>query len=100
MAGARSKPAPVVSAGARKVIASVLEDAVTPERVKAVLDAAFESEILVDVVCEDCGGKLRVKRPDVKRQVDTLVALTTEAQGRPEQAQPEATTVIVERPPL
>lgn len=100
MAGTRAKPKPAVSAGARKVIAAVLEEAVTPERVKGVIDAAFESEILVDVVCEDCGGKLKIRRPDVKRQVDTLVALTTEAQGRPEQAQPEATTVIVERPPL
>lgn len=99
MATAR-KTQPKPSAGTRKMIADALTEGVTKARIAGVLDAAFEEEILVDAVCEDCGGKLKIRRPDVKRQVDTLVAFIEQAEGKPEQAQPEATTVIIERPPL
>lgn len=43
---------------------------------------------------------MRVAIPDFKRTVDSLTDLLTQAEGRPEQRQPEAAVVIVERPPL
>lgn len=74
-----AKKAP--SAGARRIIGQVLEEGITKQRVKGLLDAAFE-------------------QPDLKRQLDTLIALLEQAEGRPKEAQPEALTIIIERPPL
>jgi hypothetical protein len=89
-----------VSPGARKVIAAVLEEGITEERVKGIVDSAFASEILATFVCEECGSAMKAKAPDLKKQVETMIALLDQAEGRPGQNQPEATVVIVERPPL
>jgi hypothetical protein len=97
----RTPPSPKSSApGARKVIADALAEGVTPDRVKALVDASFASELTATAVCEDCGGAMKVKIPDLKKQVESMVSLLEQAEGRPAANQPEATTVIVERPPL
>jgi hypothetical protein len=93
---ARKAPSP----GARKIIGDALTEGITPERVKAIVDAAFASEVESTAVCPDCGVAMKVKMPDLKKQVETMVSLLDQAEGRPGQNQPEATTVIVERPPL
>lgn len=89
-----------VAPGARKVIAEALAEGITPERVKALVDASFESEIVATFRCEDCGGVMKAKAPDLKKQVDSMVALLEQAEGRPGQNQPEATTITIIRPPL
>lgn len=88
------------SPGARKVIGDAIAEGVTPERVKGIIDTAFGSEVDAAAVCPECGAGMKVKIPDLKKQVDTLVSLLEQAEGRPSQNQPEATTIIVERPPL
>lgn len=88
------------SPGARKVIAQALDAQVTPEAIKEILERALASEVVAAGVCEDCGGRVRVQIPDVKKQVETLVAFIEQAEGRPAANQPEATTVVIERPPL
>ena len=103
MARARSAGASlekVASPGARRVIADALTEGITKERVTALVDAAFESEIVATFVCEECGHAMKARAPDLKKQVDSMVALLEQAEGRPEQRQPEATTVIIERPAL
>jgi len=101
MPRARSAASPKpVSPGARRVIADALTEGITKERVTALVDAAFESEIVATFVCEECGHPMKAKAPDLKKQVDSMVALLEQAEGRPEQRQPEATTVIIERPAL
>jgi len=95
-----SSAAKPVSPGVRKVIGDALSAQATPEAVEEILGRALASEIVATAVCEDCGGAMKVRIPDVKKQVDTLVAFIEQAEGRPEQRQPEATTVIIERPPL
>jgi hypothetical protein len=90
-----AKPA---SSSARKVIGDAIAEGVTPERVKGIIDTAFGSEVVASAVCEECGGAMKVKIPDLKKQVDTLVSLLEQAEGRPSQNQPEATTIIIERP--
>lgn len=92
--------AKVASPGARKVIAQALDAQVTPAAIKEILERALASEIEALAVCEDCGGRMKVRIPDVKKQVETLVAFIEQAEGRPAANQPEATTVIIERPPL
>lgn len=95
-----ARPRTVASPGARKVIGDALAAGVTPERVKALVDASFESELTATAVCEGCGGAMKVRIPDLKKQVESLVSLLEQAEGRPAANQPEATTVVIERPPL
>jgi len=89
-----------VAPGARKVIADALAAGITPARVKALVDAAFDSEVATDAVCPDCGAAMKVRMPDLKKQVDTMVQLLEQAEGRPGQNQPEATQITIIRPPL
>lgn len=101
MTAPKKAPAkPKVSQGARKVIAQVLEEGITPERIKNIVDAAFAAEVAADAVCPDCGASMKIKTPDLKKQVETMIALLDQAEGRPGQNQPEATTIVIERPPL
>jgi hypothetical protein len=86
-----------VSPGARKVIGKAIDEGVTEARVKAIIDAAFASEVDAAAICPDCGTAMKVKQPDIKKQVETLVAFIEQAEGRPAANQPEATTIIIER---
>lgn len=97
---ARKPPTKAASPGARKIIGDALTEGVTPARVKALVDASFESELTATAVCEDCGGAMKVKIPDLKKQVESLVSLLEQAEGRPAANQPEATRIFIERPPL
>lgn len=97
---AKKTPVKKESPGARKVIGDALSAGVTPERVTALVDAAFASEVVATAVCEKCGGAMKVKIPDIKKSVESMIALLEQAEGRPAANQPEATTIIIERPPL
>lgn len=98
---ARAKPkSPPASPGARKVIGDALAVGITRERITGLIDAAFASEIVAVATCEKCHARMKVRIPDLKKQVDSMVALLEQAEGRPEQRQPEATVVVIERPPL
>lgn len=97
----RTDAAPKTAApGARKVIGDALADGITQERVTALVDAAFASEVVATFVCEECGAAMKAKAPDLKKQVDSMVALLEQAEGRPGQNQPEATSITIVRPPL
>lgn len=85
-------------AGARELIAQALAEGVTKERLDSLLNAALSSEITVDAHCTNCGEEMRAKAPDVKKQLDVLVGLLEQAEGRPEQRAPGALTVVIERP--
>ncbi len=73
---------------------------ITPENIDALIDKALNAEATAIVTCPHCSQSFKTELPDVKKSVDTLVAIIQEAEGRPEQRQPEATRVIVMRPPL
>jgi transposase len=69
-------------------------------RVRKLLDDAFAAELRVDAECPNCGaGGLKVRVPDVKRQLDVVAGLLEQAEGRPEQRAPGELQIVIERPP-
>jgi transposase len=70
-------------------------------RIRKLLDDAFQTEVTVQAECPHCGASgLKVKVPDVKRQLDVVAGLLEQAEGRPEQRAPGELSVIIERPAL
>lgn len=70
-----------------------------PAVIDALVSDALAAEIFVDAECPDCGAKkLKVKAPDIKKRVDTLIALLEQGEGRPEQRAPGALQIVVQRP--
>jgi transposase len=85
----------------RQAIAEVVNEGLSKTRVRKLLDDAFASEVTVAAECPHCGSSgLKVKVPDVKRQLDVVAGLLEQAEGRPEQRAPGELVVIVERPAL
>ncbi len=85
---------------ARTVLRDAVNKKITPENIEALLDKALNAEATAIVHCPHCSESFKAELPDVKKAVDTLTALIQEAEGRPEQRQPEATRIIIQRPPL
>lgn len=89
------------SAGtARSILRDAVNEQLTPERVKSLIDEAFGATTVAVVSCEKCGHAQKAPVPDVKKAVDSITALLQEAEGRPEQRRVEAARVVVVRPPL
>lgn len=85
----------------RQAIAEVVNEGLSKTRIRKLLDDAFAAELVTDAECPECGAKrLKVRVPDVKRQLDVVAGLLEQAEGRPEQRAPGELTVIIERPPL
>lgn len=96
MAAARKKP--VSTASVRKLLADAVSANYSEADITAIIEAAKGAEASAAAECPECGHGMRVKVPDFKKQLETLVALLEQAEGKAQQAVPEATTVIVERP--
>lgn len=84
----------------RQTLSDVMDEATTLDRVRQIVHDALDSETARKVECPECGTSFRAKQPDLKKQVDTLISLLEQKEGRPNMAAPEGTVVIVTRPPL
>lgn len=96
VATARKKPASAASV--RRILAEAVSEGYGKQYIVDLIAAAKGSEVAAVAECEACGKTMRVRVPDVKKQLDTLIALLEQGEGKAAQAVPEATTVIVERP--
>lgn len=103
---ARPRKQPLAAAGtkpggqARTVLRDAINEHLTPERAKQLIEDAFGAENVAAVECPECGNKFRAPVPDVKKTVDAITALVQEAEGRPEQRAPQETQITIERPPF
>lgn len=84
----------------RATLGEVLDEASTRDRIRQIVHDALDSEHARKVECPECGTEFRAKLPDVTKQVQTIIALLEQKEGRPEQRSPEATVVTIVRPPL
>jgi len=89
---------PPAPKSARAQISEVVNQGVTKRRIKGLLDDAFAAETLVVAECPGCGNRMKVRAPDVKKQLDVVIGLLEQAEGRPEQRAPGDLVVVVERP--
>lgn len=92
-------PRPRSTASVRKQLAEALSDELTVQDFRDLLKAAKGAETSAAAQCPECGATMRVKVPDFKRQFEVFTAALDQAEGKAQQAVPEATTVIIERPP-
>jgi hypothetical protein len=83
----------------RQAIAEVVNEGLSKARIRRLLDDAFSSELRTDAHCPECGAAVKVKVPDVKRQLDIVAGLLEQAEGRPEQRAPGELSVVIERVP-
>jgi hypothetical protein len=85
---------------ARATFADVVNEEATHERVRELVDQALSLNGLTYGHCSECGGRVQVEVPDVKKRVDALIALLEQAEGKPIGDGPAGVTIIVERVPL
>ena len=90
---------PRSTASVRKQLADAVTKHYSEADIAAIIEAAKGAETSAPAECPECGHGMRVKVPDFRKQLDTLVALLEQAEGKAGQALPEATTIIIERPP-
>lgn len=91
---------PVKAAGLRALFAQVAEEEATLDAVRQIALDALGATASTKCVCPDCGTEFRAPLPDLKKNLDAAIAMLEQIEGRPEQRAPEATVVIVSRPPL
>jgi hypothetical protein len=77
---------------------AVTEDA-TIESVRQVIADVFATEKARMIVCPDCGSEFKTPLPDIKAQVDALISLLEQAEGKAESKPQEATSITIVRPP-
>jgi hypothetical protein len=82
----------------RRQLADAVAKHYGEEDIAAIIEAAKGAETSSAAECPECGTTMRVKVPDFRKQLETLIALLEQAEGKAQQAQPEQTTVIIERP--
>lgn len=79
---------------------AVTEDA-TLESVRQMVADAFSAANATKIMCPcGCEHRFVAAVPDISRQVQTMISLLEQSEGKAEQKPTEATTVIVVRPPL
>ncbi len=77
---------------------AVHEDA-TLEGVRQLIADVFATEQARKVTCPDCSTEFRAPLPDVKAQLQALVELIEQSEGRAAGAPTPDTIVVIERPP-
>lgn len=86
-------------ASLRAHIRAAVSEASTLEHVTQLIDNVFATTKATLVACPECGESFKAPLPDVKLQVDSLIDLLEQAEGKAETKPQEATTVVIERPP-
>jgi len=88
------------TASVRSLLGDALKDGVTRERLDSILEAAFGAETSAAAECPECGHTMRVKIPDFGKQANLIVEWIEQSEGKSSQAIPEATKIVIVRPPL
>lgn len=83
----------------RNIVAEVLAENATREKIEALLDRALDLKGLAWGYCPGCKKRIQVEVPDLKKQVDALTSLLDQAYGKPGTTDAEAggVTLIVNR---
>lgn len=93
-----TKPAEPARGHARKTIGEVINEHVTDERVKDLLDRVLDQSSTRWGFCPTCRKKVQVEVPDPAKAVAVLKDLLEQAEGKPKDGEAAGTTIIVERP--
>ncbi len=89
---------PRSTASVRRLVSEAVTEGYTKQDVADIIEAAKGAVTKASAECPECGHEMRVQVPDFKKQLETLISLLEQAEGKAEQAKPEATQVIIERP--
>lgn len=86
--------------GLRGLLSQVSEEDATLESIRGIVSDALGAESTTLVDCPHCQKSFKAKQPDVKKQLDAVIALLEQIEGRPEQRSSEVTSITIVRPPL
>lgn len=86
--------------GVRGMLGIVLDEEATLDAIRQTVLDAIGAEKASTVTCKHCGEEFRAPVADVKKQVDAIIALLEQNEGRAGERPPEATQVVIVRPPL
>ena len=93
-------PAKKQTRSLRGLLGQIIEEDATLDAVRQTVLDALAAESSTKCVCPECGTEFRAPQPDVKKQLDAVIALLEQAEGKAAMTQPEDTKIIIERPPL
>lgn len=97
---ATPKAPQVKAASLRALFQEVAGEEATIAGVRQTVLDALGATTATKCVCPECGTEFRAKLPDVKKALDAAISVLEQLEGRPEQRAPEATKVVILRPPL
>lgn len=83
----------------RAMFAAALSEEATEAEINQLVADVLGTKKARKIMCPECQVEFRVEWPDVKGQVDTLIALTEQTEGKASSEQLEAAHVTVVRPP-
>lgn len=87
-------------AGLRALLSQVSEETATVDQIRQIVMDALGADGATLSQCPACGEEFRQRQPDVKKQLDAAIALLEQIEGKAGQNVPEATRVVIQRPPL
>jgi hypothetical protein len=90
---------PRSTASVRRQLADALAEELSEDDFRELIRAAKGAETSAAAECPECGHSMRVKVPDFKKQFELYMVALEQTEGKASQAVPDATTVVVERPP-
>jgi hypothetical protein len=86
-------------ASVRQMFGAALLQEATQEEINQLVADVLGTKKARKIACPECGVEFRVEWPDVKGQVDTVIALTEQTEGKASSEQLEAAHVTIVRPP-
>jgi hypothetical protein len=83
---------------ARATFREVINEATTKDKVRELVEQALSLNGLVYGHCTECGRRVQVEVPGVKKRIDALVALLERAEGKPTGDWPASRSSFVASP--
>jgi hypothetical protein len=98
---ARKEIAPVEEPQSlREMLAAVMEESATLENVRTLVTQTMDESHRPTVHCPECGNEFRPPQPDLKKRLDSVIALLEQVEGKAGAMPPADTLITILRPPL
>jgi hypothetical protein len=82
------------------MLAEVMEESATLANVRLLVRQTMDESHRPTVHCPGCGNEFRPPQPDLKKRLDSVIALLEQVEGKAGAMPPADTLIMVMRPPL
>lgn len=87
------------TASLRQMIQQAVTEDATLDGVRQLIADVFASTKARKITCPECGVEFRANLPDVKAEVELMISLLEQSEGKASTEQVEAAHVTIVRPP-